>query len=211
MSSTELTLKFGEEHKINATSTSPIIYQSSDEYHATVSNSGLIDARFVGDANISLSNADDSKSIKVTIEPQYNLYKTPSLNWGTLRSEIITQYGVPESSTADVILYDDYSNSAPILMFLFDDQDRLISSSVMVKSRYSSDLGSFLAERYPLISSDDAILLMDALEFDDATTIISADLYNLSYWMVMYFAPAVGRSSEADIKNQFNELFNQMK
>ena len=59
------------------------------------------------------------------------------------------------------------------------------AAGVAVKTSYSSSLGTFLAERYLPIDIDE-LLFVNALEPDEATMAVKADLYNLSYWLVLY-------------------------
>lgn len=95
-----------------------------------------------------LSNDSDSKSIQVVIEPKYNLYSTPCIEWGVTRSQIKTQYGNPDTEDSNGIGYKTTSSSAPVIIFVFDNNQKLKSSGVLVKSAYASILADFLLESY---------------------------------------------------------------
>jgi len=79
LSVSEKTLNFEDEYQIEATSNSVITYTVENEYHAEVSETGLVTARFVGETNILLENAEDNKTFKVIVEPIYNLYPEPDV------------------------------------------------------------------------------------------------------------------------------------
>ncbi|MEG1649992.1 MAG: Ig-like domain-containing protein, partial [Rikenellaceae bacterium] len=68
-----MVLNYEETANIDAVSTQPISYNSENEFHAKVSNSGEITAQHVGEAKINLTNGSDSKSIQVVVEPKFNL------------------------------------------------------------------------------------------------------------------------------------------
>ena len=208
----EVTLKLGETHQIVAMSSTPITYTSENQYHSIVSNDGLVTAGFVGSTKIKVNSSGISKDIKIIVKPEYTLYETPSIEWGKPKSEIIAKYGTPDKTSDTSIGYTDYSNSAKMLMFLFDEQNKLKASSVMVKTSYSSDLGAFLAERYLFISNvEDILLLINDLTASKATTIIGAELYSTSYWQVLYMpTPKDNRSSSKNIEIEFDNLFNKL-
>ena len=185
-----ITLNHKETLTIDATSVQTITYSSDNEFHAKVSRSGVVTANYVGETMIILDNGSDSKSIHLRVEPLYKLYETPSIEWGKTKREIIAKYGNPDSETDTAIGYMDYSTNAPIAMFLFDDNQRLKSSSVIVKIAYTSTLSNFLLERYMPIdvnAEEYTATFVNGLEIENVTTGINLSLYNLSYMMVIYF------------------------
>ncbi|MGM1055440.1 MAG: hypothetical protein ACQEWG_06100 [Bacteroidota bacterium] len=208
------TLYFGDEYQIEATSNTPLLYSSDDEYHASVSELGLVTARFIGETNIVLSNGNDTKKVSITVKAQSNLYPDPNLEFGTSKSALLAKYGTPDVETETVILYDNYSNAAEAVMYLFDDNNNLKSSAVMVKTAYSSNLGTFLVERYLTVDRDN-LIFVNALEPENATMLIGADLYNLSYWLVVYVPySSTTMSSQIEAKSissEFDNLFHQLK
>ncbi|MEG1635735.1 MAG: hypothetical protein RR388_08915 [Rikenellaceae bacterium] len=182
-------LNYKQTANIDAVSTQPISYNSENEFHAKVSSSGEITAQHVGEAKINLTNGSDSKSIQVVVEPKFNLYKTPSIEWGATKSQIKAQYGKPDNETANGVGYSNYSSSAPIVMFVFNSNDRLISSAVVVKTVYASTLADFLIERYMPIdvnTSEYTAMFVNGLSTEKITTAINLSVYNLSYLMVLY-------------------------
>lgn len=212
--SSEKTLYYGDEYQIEATSNTPILYSSEDEFHANVSESGLVTAMFVGETHIVLSNGKDTKKVLITVKAKSNLYPEPYLEFGISRSSFITKYGTPDSETEDGLLYEDYSNASPAIMYLFDENNKLESVGVLVKTAYSSNLGTFLGERYLLVDEEDLIFI-NALKISDATMAVSPTLYNISYWIVIYM-PSPSTTKSSLIKrhisiHDFDKLFNLLK
>jgi len=185
----EKTLNHDDEYQIEAESRSPITYTIENEYHGKVSETGLVTARFVGQTDITLTNVEDTKSFKLIVAPTINLYPEPDVNYGMTKNEIITKFGTPYGTTSAVIGYDNYSSKAPQLLFLFDENDKLMAYSLYVKIAYVSDLLSFLEERYLLIdvnTKEYTTAFINGLTRETATLAIGTELYDLSYYMVIY-------------------------
>jgi hypothetical protein len=214
----EKTLYFEDEYQIEATSKAAITYSVENEYHAKVSETGLITAGRVGETNILLSNGEDSKTFKLIVKPKSNLYPEPNVKLGDSKSSVIAKFGTPYSETSTVILYMDYSNAAPIIMFSFDTSNKLTGYAIMVKSTYSSMLADFLLERYLAVSEKDGLFLfINGLNTNAATMAIGLELYNISYWQVTYI-PNTSSTKSATLKsskikmdgNEFDELLKQL-
>jgi hypothetical protein len=216
----EKTLYHEDEYQIEATSKAAITYTVENEYHAEVSETGLITARFVGETNVLLSNGEDTKNFKVIVKPKSNLYPEPDVKFGDSKSSIVAKFGTPYSETSSVIGYIDYSNTAPIIMFLFDTSNKLESYAVMVKTMYSSTLADFLLERYLAVSERDGLFLfINDLNITSATMAIVLDLYDTSYWQVMYMPNTSTSTKSVSLKssknttetNAFDELLIQLQ
>lgn len=218
----EKTLYSGDEYQIEATSKAPITYTVENEYHAEVTETGLVTARFVGETNVLLSNGEDTKNFKVIVKPKYNLYPEPDVKFGDSKSSIIAKFGTPDDETSSGIGYIDYSNAAPILMFLFDSNDKLDSYGVLVRSIYSSTLAEFLSERYmPIGEEDGDFFFINGLNPTTATMAIGLQLYDISYWIVMYMPmPNTSTSTKSELlkssknrteTNAFDELLKHLK
>lgn len=86
-----------EEFQIEATSDYPLTYESADEYNATVDAQGKVKAFFIGSTTITVSNAQQSKSIPVTVKPKYNTYNEPTIPFGITPDELLSKAGTPDS------------------------------------------------------------------------------------------------------------------
>lgn len=202
LKSVEKNLFCGETYQIEAASTSEITYTSENEYNATVSSSGLVTARFIGETNVTLTNGNDSKKIKIVVNPHYSLYPDPCLNFGISKSEIIAKYGTKFEEKDNGICYSNYSIAAPLVMYFFDTNNKLKSTFVAVKTAYSSDLGAFLAERYMLADKGNRIFI-NSTDPKKATMLIGASLQNTSYWLVVY-GPYTSKSNTSTLRSSVN-------
>jgi hypothetical protein len=217
--SSDQTLHYDDEFQIQATSITPITYTSENEYHAEVSTSGLVTAGRVGETIIVLTNGEDTKKIKITVTPESNLYPEPELTFGMSRSAVKAKYGTPLTDTSSGMGYTGYSDSAPMLLCLFDASDKLTTYGVVVKTAYSSQLGVFLSERYVLmgIDNDDYLLaFVNGLDQDSVTMGIAASVYSTAYWQVTYSPYTLSsRSAQTvdhlELKKLFDELIGNMK
>jgi hypothetical protein len=90
------TLYSGEKYQINAKSNDAITYTVENKYHATVSESSLVTAAFVGQTKIRLDNGNNSKKFKLTVAPKYNLYTLPNVRFGEPRTVSILKLGTPD-------------------------------------------------------------------------------------------------------------------
>ncbi|WP_424493515.1 Ig-like domain-containing protein [Salinimicrobium sp. GXAS 041] len=185
LESNEEVLYFGDKHQIQATSETPVTYSSNDEYHAEVSADGLITARFVGQTTIELTNEDETKEIAVTIEPRSTLYPDPNLEFGISQKELIAEWGTPDVEVEEGIAYSNFSTAAPLVMYLFNENNEMESLAVMVETSYSKELGTYLAERY-FPADPENLLFINDLEDSKTTMLVGAELYDQNHWMVIY-------------------------
>jgi len=207
----EKTLKYSETYQINATSENKITYTSENEYHTRVSESGLVTAGRFGETNVILTDGNDTKKVKIIVKKSSELYPDPNIDWGISKTDLIKKFGTPDSETDSGIGYDDFSSAAPIILFLFDSNNKLKGTSVMVKTAFSSELGTYLGERYlPIASQDYTIFFINSTSFDTATMAVGAEVYNLSYWMVLYF-PYSNKKSTLENQNDRKEIRKLME
>lgn len=213
LKTSDVILSFGDESQIGATSDSKITYSSEDEYYASVSDAGLIKAGRVGETRMVLTNGKDTKSLKVTVKATSNLYPEPNIEFGISRSDLIKKLGTPDRETSTGIGYDNYSTNAPQVAYIFDTNNKLTSSSVLVKSSQSSNLGTFLGERYIAIGSEGyTIFFINSLLTQNPTMGVGANLYNVNYWMVLYMSYNGTKQkstfdSEYLVKGELEKLF----
>jgi hypothetical protein len=201
----EKTLYFEDEYQIEATSKATINYTVENEYHAEVSETGLVTARFVGETNVLLSNGEDTKNFKVIVKPKSNLYPEPDVTFGDSKSSIVAKFGTPDSETSSGILYADYSNTAPILMFIFDSSNKMTSYGILVKSLYASSLVDIIAERYLFITeSDDMYIFVNGLTPEKVTMIVGMGVYSSSYILVSYSKNTSTATTQTSLRNSIS-------
>lgn len=188
------TLYVEDKYQIEVSSATPVEYVSENDYYAQVSESGVVTAGHVGETFVTLSNGVETRKLKVTVEPQSNLYPEPYLDFGISKNDFIDKYGAPDTNAGDVITYRDYSTAASFVMYVFDNDSTLKSVAVSVKGTYSPELGKFLAERYFCIDLDN-LYFINGLTLDDADMVVSASLTNLTSWTILYVPNASSHKS----------------
>ena len=185
----EITLYSGEQYAIKANSDTKILYESENEYIATVSDKGVITAKRIGETSILMDNGMDKKVFGVKVNPKYDLYPLPELNFGMSKISLIEKYGTPDETDENTIAYSDYSDAASFVIYKFDDAGLLVASSVMVKTSYSKDIIPFLLERYNYIEEEDVeetFVFIDALAEETAKINVVAKIIDNDYWVVGY-------------------------
>ena len=206
---TNITLHYGDKYQINAKSKTPILYTSSNNYHAEVDQTGLVSAHFVGNTTICLQNDYEEKSINVIIEPQHHLYVEPHIAFGESKNSIINKYGNPTSSNEKTIAYKNYGLIGFSLLVMFDDNDNVNGYAVIVPTLYNSILSDFLGERYMFIGTQDyTLIFVNGLTIKTATMVIGAKLYNTDYWAVLYapISESKNITPNTDMLNQLNSI-----
>ncbi|MFA5278506.1 MAG: Ig-like domain-containing protein [Bacteroidales bacterium] len=187
LNQTVINLSSGNTLQIDARSEAPVTYQSQNPFIARVSVTGLVTAQHVGSTRVRLDNGSDTREITVNVNPVYNLYPDPILEFGITRTTLLQRLGTPDNETDEGFAYFNYSAAAPYVVYLFDENDRLEVAAVIVRTEYTTPLASHLAERYQYYASDDEYYyFINALTLDDATIGIFLTLDNADYWQVMY-------------------------
>lgn len=206
LSVSEKILNFGDKYQIEASSSSKITYSVENEYNAEVSETGVVTAKYIGETNIILENAEDKKTLKIIVEPKYNVYPEPDIEFGDTKNSIIAQFGNDYIESESTIGYFDYSSNAPMIIFTFDESNILDGYTVLINSTYSSMLDDFLAERYfHLGVYEDLDLYLNKTSVTSASMAIGIGIYDASYWMVTYVpysytekSAKIGNTSEYD-------------
>lgn len=210
LSTSSTTMHHGDTYQITAQCDDAISYTSNNEYHASVTNQGLITANYVGNTTIKLSSNEDTKTFNVTVAAESNLYPEPNISFGESKSSVISKLGTPDTSTETGIGYTSYSLNAPKLAILFDENNCVKSYGILVYSSFTSQLSTFLTERYVYVGyANDIFMYMNGLTISSATIIVGLELYNTNYWMAVY-VPNSSKSeiNHTELKSLINTLFN---
>ena len=201
---TTIGLKVGETYELKYTSN----WESSKSFVATVDSNGLITAKKVGEAVVSVPSKPLNCLVKVSAN--YTLYNEPITNWGISKKEVKNIKGTPDSETDDALGYSCNSSYAPMEMYMFEN-NKLNASVVLVKTNYTEQLVKHLMQRYTPIGIDTEnynIYFINEETFSNAETAIIATLYNTTYWMVMYLTNTTTTRSDVD-KEAFYELLRK--
>lgn len=206
----EKTFYYEDEYQIEATSKSTISYTVENEYHATITQTGYLTAGRIGETTVSINNAEDQKKFKVIVKPRYTLYPEPDVKFGDPKDSIISQFGTDYIKSARNIGYTNYYNTAPIILFIFDENDLLESYMILVESSYTSILEKYLEERYVLVKNeDDALIFFNGLSEATTTTTIIMRTYDASYRATMYqIYSSLVKSPDLKYSSSFKEYDN---
>jgi hypothetical protein len=197
-------------------SDSKATYASENGYVATVSETGLITGRRIGETYIDVNG---QKSIKVSVTPVYTQFTEPQFLFGATKDEVYAKVGTNYSISDDNgIVYTKTSDRTRGYIYLL--KDGKVSSVVMVvNSIYFDSLTDFLLERYaPATFSEEdyTVLYVNALTADKITMIIGEHVYSSSLIYVAYLpytnskSRSVANRNDKDLKQQTYRLLEKL-
>lgn len=144
LSKTAYTMYAEGTQNIEGTNVSNIVWDSDNEFVATVKNN-VITGQYVGKTTVKST----TKNLLFTVEvmPKYRTYEEPCLEWGISKASIKAKYGTPTKETSDGLIYQTSNTDVPYMTFVFEN-DKLYVSGVICKTSIASQLAEFLTERY---------------------------------------------------------------
>ncbi|MDP2235024.1 MAG: Ig-like domain-containing protein [Bacteroidales bacterium] len=199
----------GTTFQIVATGGDSLTYQSDNEFVAKVSKTGLINADRVGRANITVSSATSSATVYVKVDPKFNLYEEPLINWSLTKTEVIAQLGTPSEQDGGRIYYTSSNTAVYRYSYVFDNLNKLEASAVIIKSFHYESLSNFVAERYLFIGQSDGLFVfVNHIDPEKVNLSVVLGIVNADYLMVMYmpFSPTQVKGSNDYFKMQ-SEVF----
>ena len=197
-------------------SDSKATYTSENGYVATVSETGLITGKRIGETYIDVNG---QKSIKVSVTPVYTQFTEPQFLFGATKDEIYAKVGTNYTlSNEDGIVYKSTSGRAQAYLYLLKD-GKVAYIAMAVSSAYVNSLTDFLLERYaPATFSEEnyTVLYVNALTADKITMIIGEQVYSASIINVVYIpysnskSRSVTNRNDKDIKQQTYRLLEKL-
>lgn len=140
------------EHQISATSEYDITYKSLNETVVTVTKTGKLYGKNVGEAQVKLDNGYESKTIDVIVD----LFTEPTFEFGCNTNRIRTLYGTPYAAGyADTILVyqytanNGYSYACGEMDFFFYN-GQYFESDVYIRQNVSGPLDQYLNDNFRL-------------------------------------------------------------
>ncbi|MGA1977652.1 MAG: hypothetical protein ABSG89_07320 [Bacteroidales bacterium] len=167
--------------------TSGCVYESENDFIATVSPSGVITAQLTGETYIDVSNADKgfAAKCKVTVSPVYSMYREPYLVFGKSKTDVKayeTRLLLEEDDST--LFYSGENSYITDLLYLFEKSAYTVSSSLIPASQVNL-LVNYLTERYVPVAdygSSGPVYYMTT----DRKTIVDMTMYSDTYWMIIY-------------------------
>ncbi|MCH4183464.1 MAG: Ig-like domain-containing protein [Prevotella sp.] len=188
-------------------SDSKATYSSENEYVATVSATGLITGKRIGETYIDVNG---QKSVKVSVAPLYTQFIEPQLLFGATKDEVLDKVGTNYSLSNDNgIVYTTESDRMKGYIYLFKD-GKVAAVAMVTNSLYVDNLTDFLLERYEpaTISEEDyTVLYINALTTEKATMLIGEQIYSPTIINVFYMPYT--HSGSRSVTNRDNEEIKQ--
>lgn len=205
---TDISLFSEETHQIECESQGTVTYTGSDEFIASVSQKGLVTANHVGRNVINLNDGKYTADVNITVNPKYNTYPEPAIDFGDSENKVREELGEPYMYQDGYMVYMGYSAKAPMLMVEIEN-GKVESYSVVVDDDYSIQVTKYLVERYqPIYYNDAMVMYMNAMEIDKATKIVGESLENSDFIIVIYIP---NDTKEYDFRSLSDELNNKFK
>lgn len=150
LSQTSYTMYHEDTQDIKGTNLSDVVWDSENEFVATVKNN-VITGQCVG--KTAVKSATKNLAFSVEVKPKYNTYQEPYLNWGASKSAIKAKCGTPKSEETNSLLYETTNSNAPMVLYMFEN-GKMSSCGVVCKISTAYELGEFLVERYVPVEVD---------------------------------------------------------
>lgn len=152
LSQTSYTLKAHSTTPLAGQNLEGTVWDSANEYVASVTNGITIESMCVGKTTVRSNN---NLSFTVEVKPQYNTYTEPITNWGNTVGSLKAKYGDPITETSSIIMFKTGNTKAPIVLFQLEGGVVTGSGVASPVSAYGEIL-NFLTERYVPVEMDSA-------------------------------------------------------
>ena len=195
------------------------IFESENSSIASVSSAGVVKGLIVGETIIKVTNKTNnfSAKCKVTVTPQYQMYREPYLNFGASAGQI-KSYETREliSETTTGIVYGGENSRVKFVVYLLENSKYKSAGVYVPYSSSNTDLlVNFMCERYIVDVYDDDIIFLSIDEKIGGGITVS---YNSGqyYYVVIYFEidfSGYARSKYSDniIMDHVREQFESIK
>lgn len=178
LSTKDVTIYSDETYPLSAVNAK--FYKTSDDFVAEVDANGVIKGKHVGRAKIVAYNETSSATCNIYVNPRYNLYDTPILDWGASKSAIIkkeTHTNIDLKPMEDMVSYNYSKNGKTFLLIYSFKNDKLTYIAMTAPLSLYPNLADYLLERYYPIGTSNSdgdymIMFGDAYTKDKLKTIV---------------------------------------
>lgn len=135
-----------ENYNLKASSEESLTYYSDDELIVTVSKDGKLFGKNVGEANVTISNSENSIEIHVIV----SLFEEPTLDFGCNRDKILSLYKSDKlvHNSDSVVIYSNWYSYAVWTMSFFFKDNMYYESDLYIRNDLDLRLDQFLLENY---------------------------------------------------------------
>lgn len=133
-----------EDLSLNIESDEPLTYHSDNELYVEVSSDGVIHGKNIGEANITVSNAENEITLHVVV----SLFEEPTLDFGCNRDKILSLYGTPTIYTDSVIVYTNWYSYAVWSMSFFFENNSYYESDLYIRNDLDMRIDEYLNNNF---------------------------------------------------------------
>lgn len=181
----EISLISSERLLIETLTPEDLSFSCSNSFVATINSEGLVYAARLGTAFIRVTNGYLEDEIKLIVTPRSELYAEPAKDFSLSKSEVKAIEGEPFRETKTSLSYQVDNPKSPLKTYVFDDEKKLYSSSVLVQKAESEELTVFLDERYRYHTGFE--YYSDALIIEESTLLVAVDDFDGEFFQVTYY------------------------
>lgn len=173
--SKDVNIVLQESYNLNASSEEELTYYSDNSLIVTVDKNGKIFGKNIGEANITISNSENSVNIHVNV----TLFEEPTLDFGCNQEKILSLYGQPTISTDSVIIYTNWYSYAVWSMSFFFKDNEYYESDLYIRNDLDLRIDQYLEENfyyYGKLTDDnnnDIYVYLDAADESNATVMVA--------------------------------------
>ena len=167
-----------------------VTYTSQNPFIAKVdATTGFVTGLHVGETIIDVKAREGVGTVKITVNPRYNVIRDPLIKWGATEYEIESKIGYADEYDSNSIHYiygDAFYGDAHITTSYMMENGKLNAVMVIINKNYLLDVFKHLSERWQFyIEKDGMYLFCDAMEPEDVKTSVVLMKYS-GQWIIMY-------------------------
>lgn len=207
LNKSEVKLYVGDTESLEANKN--VDWSTDNEFVASVNSDGLVEGIHVGKAIIEAKSETESAKCEIEVEPQYNTYVEPVLDFGSSADEIKSKENRNLLSEDENGIVFDGSNDAELMVVYTMDNNRMTSAGVAIDFSYTAELVDFLAERYQLIGEEDGLYIYIDGEPSNFNMGVGLSVQS-GYLLVSYTPNQNTKSSDLSIYKNITDTINNI-
>lgn len=181
----EIRLMSSERLLIETLKPADLSFICNNNFVAQINIDGWVYATRLGKANIKVTNGYLEDRIKLIVTARSDLYTEPIKDFSLTKSDIKAIDGEPYNETETSLSYQLENPKSPLKTYVFNTDNKLFSSSVLVQKAESDERSIFLEERYKYHGGFD--YYSDALIIEESTILVAVDDFDEKYDQVTYY------------------------
>lgn len=184
------------------------IFETDNDFIASVSSTGLITANLVGEAHITVTNTAKgfTASCKVTVQPEHQMFRIPYLNFNSYKQPIKdyeTRYFYAEDDSTLIYIGENESIDA---LFYFFENFHYTLSTCMIPATDPDHFQEFIAERYFLLNSDNQFTTLMTPDSKTLVGIESGITIGSDIYYAVYYMPFIASKSSGFPKPEIDRI-----